>query len=241
MFSGTHVPLVIGMWLSYCLVAPESRVRWGAAPFRRGRPESIDVGSWSCPSQLQFLRASEGEKSAERGEVALLKSLEAFRGRNRLEKHARRLMARKTSDSLFPDLQAEFRRMDTAGTGVISFENFKAGMAATGFTDAECLADLFQQVDTDGSQACLRCFGQLPALPCAFAPLEEGTRHVSQETPKKIHPARIHLQMETRLAADGARQRRQQQRRRPTRSRGWAWARQPAFLAGAARPRGRAA
>jgi len=98
---------------------------------------------------LDALMASAGDANMQ---VALLKSLEAFRGRNRLEKHARRLMARKTSDSLFPDLQAEFRRMDTAGTGVISFENFKAGMAATGFTDAECLADLFQQVDTDGSQ-----------------------------------------------------------------------------------------
>eukprot|EP00429_Kryptoperidinium_foliaceum_P082270 CAMPEP_0176230422 /NCGR_PEP_ID=MMETSP0121_2-20121125/24290_1 /TAXON_ID=160619 /ORGANISM="Kryptoperidinium foliaceum, Strain CCMP 1326" /LENGTH=500 /DNA_ID=CAMNT_0017569763 /DNA_START=155 /DNA_END=1657 /DNA_ORIENTATION=+ len=90
-------------------------------------------------------------ETAEPSQEELLNNLKAFRGRNRLEREARRLMARHINDSIFQDLIADFHKIDMEGKGVVSVEAFKEGLVSRGFHDTGFLTELLKEADADGS------------------------------------------------------------------------------------------
>jgi len=85
-------------------------------------------------------------------EGALLNALQVYSTRSRFEKYARHLVARHVDESCINDLREMFRGLDKKHTGLISLDDFKAGVAAAGIDDPNSVEELFKHIDTDSSQ-----------------------------------------------------------------------------------------
>mmetsp|Transcript_16207 Transcript_16207/g.46345 ORF Transcript_16207/g.46345 Transcript_16207/m.46345 type:complete len:281 (+) Transcript_16207:741-1583(+) len=84
--------------------------------------------------------------------AALLSAQQVFSTRSRLEKQARPLIARHVDEASISGLREMFKALDKNSTGVITLEDFRAGLAAAGVHGSNGVDELFRHVDTDGSR-----------------------------------------------------------------------------------------
>ncbi|KAJ9165923.1 hypothetical protein P3X46_020736 [Hevea brasiliensis] len=94
----------------------------------------------------------EGEASARPIDSAVLKRLKQFRAMNKMKKLALKVIAENLSSEEIKGLKQMFHNMDTDGSGTITYEELKVGLARLGskLTEAE-IKQLMDAADVDNS------------------------------------------------------------------------------------------
>lgn len=80
--------------------------------------------------------------------------LKVFNMRSRFEQAARHLIARHVDEASVQGLREQFQRMDVNGDGMVSLEEAKATLMASGLKDGDmpAIEEFFRAADTDGSE-----------------------------------------------------------------------------------------
>ncbi|KAI5068048.1 hypothetical protein GOP47_0017043 [Adiantum capillus-veneris] len=94
----------------------------------------------------------DGEASDKPLDIAVLSRMKQFRAMNKLKKLALKVIADRLSDEEITGLKEMFKSMDTDGSGTLTYEELKAGLAKQGakLTEYE-VRQLMEAADVDGN------------------------------------------------------------------------------------------